>query len=393
MVDRLDDQLSFGAWNDALRVRLSGTLDLEEYSLSQPATGVLYSEGSQLFAPRLSLFLDAQIGPRLYAFVQARADNGFDPGEDGREVRLDEFALRYTPWDDGRLNLQVGKFATVVGSWTPRHDSWDNPFITAPAPLREPDRDLGHGRGALGRPAAGVGRRPAEARHGRGVSPSSTATSRSSGGRATPPAPRSSAPSAVRVRLRGEEHVALVAPQTRGPRTQWQNPTFSGRVGFLPNEMWSFGVLGERRHLPPAVRRGRRCPRGVGLDQYREIVLGQDVGFAWHRVQLWAEAYEARFEIPGVGNADTEAYYVEAKVKLTPQLFGALRWNQQVFSSFVDGAGQSVRWSRNVWRADAGPGYRFTAHTQVKVQFSIEHQDADLQEWGRMLALQLTARF
>ncbi|HEY5079932.1 MAG TPA: hypothetical protein VII43_08795, partial [Opitutaceae bacterium] len=134
VVDRLDDQLTFGAWNDTLRVRLSGTLDLEEYSLSQPATGVIYSDGNSLFAPRLSLYLDAQLGSRLYAFVQARADNGFDPGEDGSQVRLDEFALRYTPWDDGRFNLQVGKFATVVGNWTPRHDSWDNPFITAPLP-------------------------------------------------------------------------------------------------------------------------------------------------------------------------------------------------------------------------------------------------------------------
>jgi hypothetical protein len=80
-------------------------------------------------------------------------------------------------------------------------------------------------------------------------------------------------------------------------------------------------------------------------------------------------------------------------VKLTPQLFGALRWNQQVFSSFTDAAGQSLRWSRNVWRADMGPGYRFTAHTQVKLQYSIERQDADSLQWGQMLAIQLTARF
>ena len=32
------------------------------------------------------------------------------------------------------LNLQVGKFATVVGSWVQRHDSWQNPLITAPLP-------------------------------------------------------------------------------------------------------------------------------------------------------------------------------------------------------------------------------------------------------------------
>jgi hypothetical protein len=46
-----------------------------------------------------------------------------------------------------------------------------------------------------------------------------------------------------------------------------------------------------------------------------------------------------------------------------------------------------------VWRADMGPGYRFTAHTQVKLQYSIERQDADSLQWGQMLAIQLTARF
>src|ERR671935_240996 len=46
--------------------------------------------------------------------------------------RLDEYALRITPWQDGRFTLQLGKFATVVGNWVPRHLSWDNPFINAP---------------------------------------------------------------------------------------------------------------------------------------------------------------------------------------------------------------------------------------------------------------------
>ena len=32
------------------------------------------------------------------------------------------------------MNLQAGKFATVVGNWVPRHLSWDNPFINTPLP-------------------------------------------------------------------------------------------------------------------------------------------------------------------------------------------------------------------------------------------------------------------
>jgi predicted porin len=134
-------------------------------------------------------------------------------------------------------------------------------------------------------------------------------------------------------------------------------------------------------------------PPGVALDRYLEVVLGQDVSFAWHHVQVWAEAYEARFEIPGVGNADTQAYYVEAKYKFTPQLFGALRWNQQFFSDMAIPGGGSAPWSRDVTRVDAGPGFRFTAHTQLKLQYSIEHQNADMGAWSQLVAIQFTTRF
>jgi hypothetical protein len=391
--DRLDDHLSFGAWNDAVRVHISGTLDLEEYYLTLPATGLIYSEEDNLFNPRLSLFVDAQIGSHLYAFVQARADNGFDPGEGGQRLRLDEYALRYTPWDDGRFNLQVGKFSTMVGNWTPRHDSWDNPFVTAPLPYenltglwdtnaaRSVD-ELLTWAGVLPKPDQG-GAFLAPYRNVPVIWGPSYATGASVFGKI----------GQVEYSLEVKNTSLSSRPGTWSPTdTQWQNPTYSGRLGYTPNEMWSLGVSASAgTYLQPGAE--PTLLPGRNLDQYLEIVLGQDIGFAWHHVQLWAEAYEARFEIPGIGNADTEAYYVEAKYKFTPQFFGALRWNQQVFSSFVDSAGQDLRWSRNVWRLDVGPGYRFSAYTQVKVQYSIEHQDADSLIWGQMAAVQFTTRF
>ena len=310
VLDRLDDQLSFGAWNDAVRFRLSGTLDLEEYSLSQPATGVIYSEGSTLFVPRLSLFLDAQAGAHLYAFVQARADNGFDPGEEGQQVRLDEYALRLTPWDDGRFNLQVGKFATVVGNWAKRHDSWDNPFITAPLPyenltgiwdtdaVRSVDQLLAWA-GVLPRPDSGG----AFLQQYRNI-PVLWGPSYSTGAAVFGQVDK------FQYSLEVKNTSLSSRPGSWSPtQTQWQDPTYSARLGYVPGPMWSFGVsASEGGYLQASALPS--LPIGASLDQYREIVLGQDVAFAWHRVQVWAEAFEARFEIPGVGNADTEAYYV-----------------------------------------------------------------------------------
>src|SRR5438094_8664198 len=128
-LDRLDTALSISAFHDNLRVRLSGTLDLELYHFEQPAPGLIDSDIDTLFNPRLTLFLDAQIGSQIYFFAQSRLDRGFDPSNHGAQARLDEYALRVTPWQDGRFTIQIGKFATVVGHWNPRHLSWGSPLI------------------------------------------------------------------------------------------------------------------------------------------------------------------------------------------------------------------------------------------------------------------------
>ena len=132
VLDRLDNALTIAAFQDNLRARLSGTIDVELYHFQQPAPGLIDSNIDNLFNPRLTFFLDAQFGPHVYFFAQSRLDRGFDPSDHGAQIRLDEYALRVTPWEDGRFTLQAGKFATVVGNWVPRHLSWENPFVNAP---------------------------------------------------------------------------------------------------------------------------------------------------------------------------------------------------------------------------------------------------------------------
>src|SRR5690349_17451438 len=92
--DFLDDAkqaLTFTAFNDYLRLTISGTLDLENYYTEKPPPGLIYTSHRYLFNPRLTLFLDAQLGSNIYAYVEARFDRGFDPSDGGAEVRLDEY--------------------------------------------------------------------------------------------------------------------------------------------------------------------------------------------------------------------------------------------------------------------------------------------------------------
>jgi predicted porin len=84
---------------------------------------------------------------------------------------------------------------------------------------------------------------------------------------------------------------------------------------------------------------------------------------------------------------------VEAKYEFTPELFGALRWNQQFFGDVNNDAGGSTPWDNDTWRIDAAVGYRFTAHTQLKLQYSLQHEDGDEQNFSNLLAVQFTVRF
>src|SRR5919109_1798116 len=82
-LDRLDNALTISAFQDNLRARLSGTVDLEFYNFQQPPPGLIDSEIDNLFNPRLTLFLDAQYGSPVYFFVQSRLDREFDPSNHG----------------------------------------------------------------------------------------------------------------------------------------------------------------------------------------------------------------------------------------------------------------------------------------------------------------------
>ena len=381
--DRLDNALTIAAFGGDLRARLSGTIDIEFYNFQQPAPGLIDSEIDNLFNPRLTLFLDAQLGSQIYFFAQMRVDRGFDPSDHGAQVRLDEYALRITPWQDGRFTLQAGKFATVIGNWVPRHLSWDNPFINAPlvyenvtaiqdkyapySPLYFIYAPYYYGKYAFNPVIWGPS-------YASGIS--------------------------ISGRLGRFDYAAEIKNASLSSRPEsWnftenglENPTFSARVGFRPNEAWNFGVsASDGAYFRQEAE--RTLPPGRDIDDYREFVLGQDASFAWRHLQVWAEFYEARFEVPRVGDADTFAYYFEAKYKFTPQLFGALRWNEQLFSNVPDGAGGQVRWSQDLWRIDVAAGYRFTSHIQLKLQYSFQHETTGPRDHNHLMAAQLTVRF
>jgi hypothetical protein len=380
-LDRVDEALTLTAFHDNVRAHLSGTLDLEAYYFRESPPGLILTTSDRLFNQRLTLFFDAQLGSHVYFFLQSRTDRGFDPTDHGAQLRLDEYALRFTPWDDGRFTLQAGQFSTVVGNWTERHLSWDNPFVNAPLPYENitaiTDKEAPYySYLSVGTPQGKYEYNPV-------IWGPSYATGVSVAGR-----------------IGQFDYAAEVKNASLSSRPEswsitrmgFDNPTVSGRLGFRPNQMWNFGFsASDGAYFRPEA--AVTLPFGRDLGDYHERVLGQDISFAWHHLQLWAEFYEVRFEVPRFGDADTFTYYFEAKYKFTPQFFGAVRWNQQFFSDVPDGYGHQVPWGHDLWRTDIAAGYRFTPHTQLKLQYSFQHEAGGTREVGHMFAAQFTLRF
>jgi hypothetical protein len=378
--ERLDRALTFSLADTNVRARISGTVDLEGYFFEQPPPGLVLADGNALFNPRLTLFLDTQVGDVLYAFVQTRVDRGFDPSDNGAQIRLDEYALRITPWQDGRMTLQIGKFATVISRWVQRHLSWDNPFITAPLAYEYVT--------AISDVEAPYGAYNFQRHLDRKYeyNPLIWGPSYASG-------------ASLSGRLEQFDYAVEIknAALTSRPES-WNlsevgldHPTISARVGFRPNEMWNFGVSFSRGpYLRSETEPGLY---GMSRFDFHQTLVGQDASFEWHHLQIWAEVYEARFEVPYIGDADTLSYFVEAKYKFAPQWFAAVRWNQQFFGDVPDAYGGTQSWGPTVSRIETAIAYRFTENMQLKLQYNFEHESREPREAEHLFATQFTVRF
>jgi hypothetical protein len=382
-LDDLDNKLTLQSKNGVFRSHLTGLLDLEGYYIDQRPPGLIYEDES-FFNPRLSLFLDTQIGPHFYAFLQARLDRGFDPGESDFEARLDEYLVRWIPYDNNRLNLQFGKFATVVGSWVQRHDSWQNPLITAPLPYenltpvsyediptspadflarRHVADDKGSWLPVIWGPvyATGFGIFGTVGKFDYALDLKNASIS--------------SHPESWDV-----------------DESFWRYPTASGRLGFRPNAAWKTGVsFSVGPYL--TTEASDALPPGKGINDYYQYTLDYDVSYAFKRWEMWAELFLTRFQVPNVGNADLLAYYLEVKYKLTSALFVAARWNQELYSTVDNGMGGQEPWANDMYRIEVALGCRLTRHLQTKIQYSFGHRNAELQQGEQLVAAQVTVKF
>jgi hypothetical protein len=272
----------------------------------------------------------------------------------------------------------------VVGSWVQRHDSWQNPLITAPLPYENltpvSDDDIPTS------PADFLARR-----HVSDVKESWLpaiwgpvyATGWSLFG------------TIGKFDYAFDLKNAAISSHPYSWELNdslWQYPTLSGRLGFRPAPDWNHGVsFSVGPYLSPEA--SDALPPGKSISDYNQFTLGYDVSYALQRWQWWGEVFLTRFEVPNVGNADLLAYYLEAKYKITSGLYAAARWNQELFGTVSNGIGGQETWGNDMYRIDLALGYRFTRHLQSKLQYSFGHRNASLQQGEQLVAAQVTVKF
>ena len=381
-LNRVKDTLTYQSDNGMVFAHVGGQIDLTEYYLDGQPYGLLYSNPSShfLFAPRLTVNLDAAYGDRLTFFAKFRWDDGFDATYLNNDARLDEIYAR-TVLVPGHLDFQVGKFATVFGSYVNRHDSWDNPLINAPLPYEQVTSALDTFVSPTAADFAAIRNQPDDSTTWVPViwGPSYT-------------------PSAAFFGTVGDWDLAAQASsQALSSRPenwntfQFSRPTFTSRLGWRPDAAWSLGVSGSfgpylgveaRPFLPP----------GKSLSDYDQIVFGADAAWSWHDWQVSGEFIYNRFQVPLAGNADTFAWYLETKYQISTQLFVAARWNQEVFNQINTATGPQ-NWDNDKMRFDLGLGYKWSANFLTKIQYSWQHQVTSFQNASQMIGAQLVFRF
>ncbi|HEX9045493.1 MAG TPA: hypothetical protein VF988_00585 [Verrucomicrobiae bacterium] len=382
-LDSLESDLKLSNPSGSISSQMTVLLDLEGYASDVRAPGLIYDD-QPFLNPRATFYIDTMLVRHFYSFVQARVDRGFDPGSQDGDARLDEYLLRWTPLDTPALNVQFGKFATVVGNWVQRHDSWENPLITPPLPYS----------GLTTVKDGNVPRSPWWFLWNRDYAADKDEWLPVVWG------PSYATGWSVFGSIGKFDYAFEIKNASLSSRpgewalnnNMWETPTYSGRLGFRPSPAWNSGIsLSVGPYLSTEAK--SFLPLRKGLNDYDEIVLDYDLSYAWHHWEFWAEFFFTRFQAPNVGNADVFTYYLEAKYKITPQLFIAARWNQQVFGSVKTRRGNHETWDRNVIQPEVALGYRFNRHWQAKVQYSFSHRESTVQQGEHMFAGQVTLKF
>jgi hypothetical protein len=312
---------------------------------------------------RVRLDASLRLGGRAAVLAEGRADNG-----EGLTVAA--LYLRLRPLPDRPFDIQAGRIPPVFGASSRRNYSAENPLIGTPLafqyltslrtdslPATADDLLVMRGRGWRTRYTIGS----------------------SAWDRGLPIVAGDRWDTGIEVRV-GKEPVSLTAGLTQGtlsdPRVQDDNggKQLAARVEVRP----ALGIV-----LGASVSRGeyitreadRALPADPVRESYRQEAVGFDLEYSRGYWLLRSETVLSRWAVPQLQrpflteDLGASGTYVEAKYKIRPGLYAAVRGDHLSFSHITGTlfGGRPMSWDAPVSRVEAGAGYSLRRNFLLKL--------------------------
>jgi len=369
----------------------SGSLENTLWLADDVPPAFLEFDDGYLLNPRLSLTFDYQPDPRFFLHATLRADRGFDPGtEPDGELRFDEVILRYRPFGDNLLNIQLGKFPTIVGNWVPNHDFHEDPFILAPLPYSEINGI--NVNNPLGSSPAAI--------ETRSKLSGATIHRLKENWSSIIWGPAYSNGLSIFGNTDAFDYAIEIKNSGLGSQpSEWnfgegdfEMPNISARLGYRPDAAWALGLSANRSYYLNVQAEDVLTP-GMDRADFTQDLIGVDLRWSHHDWLLSGEFFYASYDTP---HEDLEnlSYYLQARYKAAPGLWIAGRFGQTLSNEVATPSGGQAPWSPDYLRAELALGWRITPDVLLKTQYAYTLVTNDLSEPSKnLLILSLGWRF
>jgi hypothetical protein len=357
--------LVLGGGGASAQISLSGMVDVvykrdiaQDSGEREAEINKTFKGGSPFSLVRSRFFVDGEVSQDISVFTTLLYDEAIGRMElEGAYISFKE--IRQHPG----LNLQVGKMATVFGSFAPRSFGIVNPLIGTPL--------IYHYFSAI--QGGGVPRDNAEQLQHRDA-----ATYR---GRGLPMIYDACWNTGVEV-AGSWRSFTYAAALTQGALS---NPSangndgvqFVGRLGAQPSMGLKTGAsVAYGPYLNDAAETDRDFPEGQSVQDYKQIIFGLDLEYSRGHFELFGEVVRNHWEVPNLTRdslANTGGY-IEAKYAIFPGFNYALRYGQIAYDEIEDGDGKEP-WDYGIKRLESGFEYYIDRNVRAKTVVQLNFKD------------------
>ena len=335
-----------------------------------------FKGGGPFSLVRTRFFVDGAVTDEVVVSTTLLYDEAIGNMEvEGVYIRFPQ--VRQTP-----LNVQVGKMATVFGSFAPRSFGVENALIGTPLMYHYFSAVQGHSVPSGNTDQ--LGRRDATVNPGRGLPIIYDACWNTGVEVAGSLREWDYAVALTRGALsnpiaRGNDGIQLVSRLAVRPT-----------IGLGLGGSFAYGP-----YLSDGAELDADFPAGKRVGDYAQVIFGLDLEYSRGHLELFAEVAHNHWQVPNLeeDGLSNIAGYLEGKYSLLPGLNLAARYGQIVYDDIADGNGGTAPWDYDVRRLESGIEYYLDRDIRMKSVVQLNFRDGSADDEDHLIGLQLATFF